>query len=84
MADNASPLTLPFQTMIHMITVRLNATNSLLWHKHVTSLLHNQNLYHILDGSSAPPMQFLQQTFAIATSPGLRLGFPILNPRFTK
>lgn len=55
-ADPLSSETLPFSTLIHMITIKLTSTNYLLWKTQITSVFECQDLLGFIDGSNeAPP-----------------------------
>ena len=49
---------LPFNTLIHMITIKLSSTNYLLWKSQLLPLLESQNLLGYVDGTIIPPPQF--------------------------
>ena len=52
--------TLPMNTILHLITIRLSSTNYLLWVNQMMHLLQYQDLLGHVDGSSqAPPSQLL-------------------------
>jgi alpha-N-arabinofuranosidase len=55
MASENSSSTLSFNTMVHMITIKLSSTNFLLWHSQVVPLLQCQKLYSYVDGSTPTP-----------------------------
>ncbi|RVW98312.1 Retrovirus-related Pol polyprotein from transposon RE1 [Vitis vinifera] len=44
-----------FNTMIHMVTIKLSSTNYLLWQNQLLPFLQCQNLLSHVDGSVAPP-----------------------------
>ena len=49
---------IPLNTMVHMVTIKLNPTNYLLWRRQFVPLLESQDLMGYLDGSlSAPAAQ---------------------------
>lgn len=50
----STTVSLPFATMIHMITIRLNPNNYLLWKNQISLVLNGQNLFGYLDGSIKP------------------------------
>ena len=47
--------TLPFATLIHMITIKLSSKNYLLWRSQITPILACQNLLGFVDGSKSAP-----------------------------
>ena len=47
--------TLTFNTMVHMVTIKLSSTNFLLWHNQVVPLLQCQKFYGYVDGSTLMP-----------------------------
>ncbi|CAH9142138.1 unnamed protein product [Cuscuta epithymum] len=53
MAD--SDATLPFTTLVHMITIKLTSSNYLLWRNQVATLLESQGLFGYIDGSIPSP-----------------------------
>lgn len=54
--SNPNDTTLPMNTILHLITIRLSSTNYLLWVNQMTPLLSYQHLLGHVDGSSnAPP-----------------------------
>ena len=56
MADSASSSpSLPLNTMVHMLTIKLTSSNYLLWKNHFVPLLANQDLFGYLDGSIGAP-----------------------------
>ncbi|KAL6337939.1 hypothetical protein AAG906_005404 [Vitis piasezkii] len=56
--ENTSPTLLPFNTMIHMVTIKLSSSNYLLWKSQLLSLLKSQELLGHVDGTLAPPPLF--------------------------
>ena len=75
---------LPFSTLVHMITVKLKPDNFLLWRKQVTALLQNQNLFDIVDATVTPPSAYVHQTFSQAVSPGASSSVTVPNPLFAQ
>ncbi|CAH1443457.1 unnamed protein product [Lactuca virosa] len=47
---------LPYATLIHMLSLKLSTTNYLLWKTQVETLLQSQGLFGFLDGSDSPPL----------------------------
>ncbi|XP_039069807.1 uncharacterized protein LOC120216453 [Hibiscus syriacus] len=61
MADsspNSSPTILPFNTMIHMVTIKLSSSKYLLWKSQLLPLLESQGLLGHVDGTLMPPPLF--------------------------
>jgi transposase InsO family protein len=58
MASDSSPTLLPFNTMIHMVTIKLSSSNYLLWKSQLLPLLESQNLLGHVDGTLVPPPPF--------------------------
>ncbi|CAM8895542.1 unnamed protein product [Rhodiola kirilowii] len=46
---------LPYNTLIHMLNIKLSASNFILWKTQVTHILRAQKLFGFLDGSSPCP-----------------------------
>jgi alpha-N-arabinofuranosidase len=55
MASENSSSTLSFNTMVHMVTIKLSSTNFLLWRSQMVPLLQCQKLYGYVDGSIPMP-----------------------------
>ena len=56
MADSASSSSsLPLNTMVHMLTIKLTSSNYLLWKNQFVPLLASQDLFSYLDGSIRAP-----------------------------
>jgi hypothetical protein len=55
MALANSSSTLSFNTVAHMVTIKLSSTNFLLWRSQVVPLLQCQKLYGYVDGSTPMP-----------------------------
>ena len=56
MADSASSSSsLPLNTMVHMLTIKLTSSNYLLWKNQFVSHLASQDLFGYLDGSIEAP-----------------------------
>jgi hypothetical protein len=55
MALENSSSTLSFNTVAHMVTIKLSSTNFLLWRSQVVPLLQCQKLYGYVDGSTPMP-----------------------------
>ena len=49
---------LPFNTMIHMVTIKLSSSNYLLWKSQLLPLLESQGLLGHVDGTLVPPPLF--------------------------
>ena len=58
MASDFSPTLLPFNTMIHMVTIKLSSSNYLLWKSQLLPLLESQGLLGHVDGTLVPPPPF--------------------------
>ena len=56
--ENTSPTFLSFNTMIHMVTIKLSSSNYLLWKSQLLLLLESQELLSHVDGTIAPPPWF--------------------------
>ena len=56
--ENTSSTLLPFNTMIHMVTIKLSTSNYLLWRSQLLPLLESQELLGHVDGTLAPPPRF--------------------------
>ncbi|GFS29104.1 hypothetical protein Acr_00g0005410 [Actinidia rufa] len=69
----AEPLS--FNTMVHMITIKLSATNFLLWKSQILPLLQCQDCLGFIDGSLQKPFE---------TLPNITDGTSIPNPKFLK
>ena len=57
MAPNSSdsfPTLFPFNTMIHMVTIKLSSSNYLLWMSQLLPLLESQGLLGHVDGTLVP------------------------------
>jgi len=57
-SSDSSPTFLPFNTMIHMVTIKLSSSNYLLWKSHLFPLLDSQGLLGHVDGTLVPPPPF--------------------------
>lgn len=70
-STSSSPLkeSLPFSTLIHMLTIKLSATNYLLWEDQVTSLLSCQGLLGYVDGTLAVPPEKVTVDEKIVSNP---------------
>ncbi|KAJ0024683.1 hypothetical protein Pint_06793 [Pistacia integerrima] len=55
MAALSSSSSLPLNTMVHMLTIKLTSTNYLLWQNQFLPLLTSQGLFGYLDGSVQAP-----------------------------
>ncbi|RVW73295.1 Retrovirus-related Pol polyprotein from transposon RE1 [Vitis vinifera] len=53
---------LPFNTLIHMITIKLSSSNYLLWKSQLLPLLESQDLLAYVDGTLVPPPRFEPET----------------------
>ena len=51
-STTSSPSPLTFNTMVHMITIKLSSTNYLLWKSQFLPLLRSQGLLGYVDGSA--------------------------------
>ncbi|KAM0058671.1 putative RNA-directed DNA polymerase [Helianthus debilis subsp. tardiflorus] len=51
----SSDTTLPMNTLLHMLTIKLNSSNYLLWKNQVEPLLHHQDWYRFVNGSYTAP-----------------------------
>eukprot|EP00261_Vitis_vinifera_P040178 XP_019081421.1 PREDICTED: uncharacterized protein LOC109124128 isoform X2 [Vitis vinifera] len=61
MASESSHL-LPFNTLIHMITIKLSSSNYLLWKSQLLPFLESQDLLAYVDGTLVPPPRFEPET----------------------
>ncbi|KAG6742734.1 hypothetical protein POTOM_053668 [Populus tomentosa] len=57
-SSDSSPTLLPFNTMIHMVTIKLASSNYLLWKSQLLPLLDSQGLLGHVDGTLIPPLPF--------------------------
>lgn len=55
MAATSNDAPLPLNTLIHMLTIKLNSTNYLLWKNQMLPILSYQTLLSHVDGSENPP-----------------------------
>ena len=58
MASESSPNLLPFNNLIHMITIKLSSSNYLLWKSQLLPFLESQELLGYVDGTFMPPPRF--------------------------
>uniref|UniRef100_A0A2N9GCL0 Integrase catalytic domain-containing protein n=1 Tax=Fagus sylvatica TaxID=28930 RepID=A0A2N9GCL0_FAGSY len=58
MAAEPSSTLLPFNTLIHMVTIKLSSSNYLLWKSQLLPLLESQELIGHVDGTLEPPPRF--------------------------
>ena len=58
MAFESSYHLLPFNTLIHMITIKLSSSNYLFWKSQLQSLLESQDMIGYVDGTMVPPPHF--------------------------
>jgi hypothetical protein len=58
MAVEPSSTLLPFNTLIHMVTIKLSSSNYLLWKSQLLPLLKSQELIGHVDGTLEPPPRF--------------------------
>ena len=71
MADSSSSyLTLPLNTMVHMLTIKLTSSNYLLWRNQFVPLLTSQELFGLLDGSTVAPCVVITDSSRV-TKPNL-------------
>ena len=56
--ENTSPILLPFNIMIHMVTIKLSSSSYLLSKNQLLPLLEIQELLDHVDGTLAPPPRF--------------------------
>lgn len=54
-SDPTAPHLLSFNTLIHMITIKLSSSNYLLWKSQLFPLLKSQDLLGHADGTFLPP-----------------------------
>ena len=81
MASTNTTTTLTFNTMVHLLTIKLSSSNYLLWRNQVSPLLHSQNLFGYVDGSiSKPSMTVTSTTSATSTTTTTSTE----NPKFTE
>ena len=57
-AAEPSSTLLPFNTLIHMVTIKLSSSNYLLWKSQLLPLLESQELIGHVDGTLEPPPRF--------------------------
>jgi hypothetical protein len=57
-SSDSSPTPLPFNTMIHMVTIKLSSSNYLLWKSQLLPLLDSQGLLGHMDGTLVLPPPF--------------------------
>ena len=62
MASKSSYHILPFNTLIHMITIKLSSSNYLLWKSQLLSLFESQDMLGYVDGTMVPPPRFESET----------------------
>ncbi|RVW19267.1 Retrovirus-related Pol polyprotein from transposon RE1 [Vitis vinifera] len=67
MASESSHL-LPFNTLIHMITIELSSSNYLLWKSQLLPLLESQDLLGYVDGTLVPLPRFEPVTSTILST----------------
>jgi hypothetical protein len=58
MAAEPSSTLLPFNTLIHMVTIKLSSSNYLLWKSQLLFLLESQELIGHVDETLEPPPRF--------------------------
>ncbi|KAL6318156.1 hypothetical protein AAG906_035661 [Vitis piasezkii] len=58
MASESSSHLLPFNTLIHIITIKISSSNYLLWKSQLLPLLESQDLLGYVDGTLVPPPCF--------------------------
>ncbi|CAK9149247.1 unnamed protein product [Ilex paraguariensis] len=58
MAAESSSTLLPFNTLIHMVTIKLSSSNCLLWKSQLLPLLESQKLIGYVDGTIEIPPRF--------------------------
>ena len=56
--ENTSPTFLSFNTMIHMVTIKLSSSNYLLWKSQLLHLLESEELLGHVDETLAPSPRF--------------------------
>jgi len=61
-STNSSTTTLTFNTMVHMVTIKLSSTNFLFWRSQVVPLLQCQKFYGYVDGSTLMPSATIDPT----------------------
>ncbi|KAK7310171.1 hypothetical protein RJT34_07502 [Clitoria ternatea] len=66
---------LSFNTMIHMLHIRLTSTNFILWRRQILPLLQGHALFSHIDGSTPTPPSTIDSADDTPTS--------IVNPAFT-
>ena len=62
MASESSSHLLPFDTLIHMITIKLSSSNYLIWKTQLLPLLESQDMLGYVDGTLVPPSRFESET----------------------
>ena len=73
MASESSYHLLPFNTLIHMITIKLSSSNYLLWKSQLLPLLESQDMLGYVDGTMVPPPRFEPETSSSSST---------LNPKY--
>ncbi|KAL6334726.1 hypothetical protein AAG906_021385 [Vitis piasezkii] len=71
--SSSSPPSLPLNTMVHMLTIKLTSSNYLLWRNQFVPLLASQELFGYLDGSITAPSPMITASD----------GTPKSNPAYT-
>lgn len=61
MSSSALDATLPMNTLLQMITIKLTSSNYLLWKNQILPMFSYQNLISQIDGSSTPPKPTIVQ-----------------------
>ena len=62
MASEFSYHLLPFNTLIHMISIKLSSSNYLLWKSQLLPLFESQDMLGYVDGTMVPPPRFEPET----------------------
>ena len=57
----SSSTLLPFNTLIHMVTIELSSSNYLLWKSQLLPLLESQELIGYVDGTIKIPPRFTSE-----------------------
>ena len=68
MASESSYHLLPFNTLIHMITIKFSSSNYLLWKTQLLPLLESQDMLGYVDGNMVPPPRFELETSSTLNS----------------
>ena len=68
MTSESSYHLLSFNTLIHMIIIKLSSSNYLLWKSQLLPLLESQDMLGYVDGTMVPPPRFEPETSSTLNS----------------